>query len=352
MSTSFPTPRSSASGNGSPVARAQIFISYRRDDSAGYARAVYDELARHFGADRVFIDVDDIPAGQSFADVIRQAVGGSEALVVLMGKRWLGERDGAPPRIADPGDFVAIEVAAGLAKGMSVIPLLLDGTPMPAAAQLPAPLRPLVERNALELGNTRFASDMDRLVRALREVLGESSPVLPAPSIAPRGPAASRALWLGGAAVAVAALAVLGWRAATRDGASSESGAATAPAASASVRPAVDGAWQAEVVYDWPNARHVERFVLGGAGDSLNGSASFLGVPRGILDGSVAPGALRFVTRTRETGADGSLEAVHRYTGRIVGDEIRFVMQTEGGSSPHVPVEFTARRTEPAPLSK
>jgi len=35
---------------------------------------------------------------------------------------------------------------------------------------------------------------------------------------------------------------------------------------------------------------------------------------------------------------------VHRYRGTFVSSEIRFVLQTEGGSSPHVPVEFTARR--------
>src|SRR5882672_2571322 len=97
---------------------AQIFISYRRDDAAGYARAVYDELARHFGAERVFIDVDDIAAGQAFDEVIRRAVGTSQVLLVLIGKRWLGERDGAPARISEAGDFVRIEVAAALARGM------------------------------------------------------------------------------------------------------------------------------------------------------------------------------------------------------------------------------------------
>jgi len=39
---------------------------------------------------------------------------------------------------------------------------------------------------------------------------------------------------------------------------------------------------------------------------------------------------------------------VHRYRGRLAGDEIRFVMQTEGGSSAHVPIEFVARRVAPA----
>ena len=51
------------------------------------------------------------------------------------------------------------------------------------------------------------------------------------------------------------------------------------------------------------------------------------------------------MTRTSElAGAGDGGPVVHRYRGRLVGDEIRFVMQTEGGSSAHLPVEFVARR--------
>ena len=121
----------------------QIFISYRRDDTAGYARAVYAELAKQFGAERVFIDVDDIAAGQSFADVIRGAVNSSSAVLVLIGKRWHGEHDGALGRLDDPTDFVRVEVAAALTSGASVIPVLLDGAPMPGENQLPEALRSL-----------------------------------------------------------------------------------------------------------------------------------------------------------------------------------------------------------------
>ena len=105
----------------------QIFISYRRDDAAGYARAIGDALGREFGPERVFIDVDDIGAGQRFDEVIHQAVGGSRVLLVLIGRRWLGERSGQSARIHDPGDLVQREVAAALAAGMHAIPLLLDG---------------------------------------------------------------------------------------------------------------------------------------------------------------------------------------------------------------------------------
>ena len=173
----------------------QIFISYRRDDAAGYARAVCDELARHFGAERVFMDVDDIGAGLAFDDAIRQAVGASRVLLVVMGKRWQGERAGAASRINDAGDFVRLEVAAALGAGLRVIPLLIDGATMPTDAQLPDELRPLVRRNALEIDNTRFAADIERLVAALRDALGEPAPKLasaPAPvqKISPCAPGA------------------------------------------------------------------------------------------------------------------------------------------------------------------
>jgi hypothetical protein len=38
---------------------------------------------------------------------------------------------------------------------------------------------------------------------------------------------------------------------------------------------------------------------------------------------------------------------VHRYRGRVAGDTITFIMQTQGGGS-DVPVQFTAKRAAPA----
>lgn len=315
----------------------QIFISYRRDDAAGYARALNDELTRCFGAERVFIDVDDINAGQPFSDVIQRSVGDSAVLLALIGKRWRGEREGAPPRLFDAGDFVRLEVAAGLAKGLRVIPVLLDGTPMPEPAQLPPELRALAGRNALELDNSRFAADLAHLVSQVRGALGDAAP-LPARR--------AFATWALVAAAVVIAAAVALWQSRSPPPAASEASAA-APAAHASV----SGQWQAEVDYDWPGAHYVERFVLSSEGDELHGSASFLGVARGVLEGRVAGDGVSFVTRTSElAGAGDGSAIVHRYRGRVVGDEIRFVMQTEGGSSAHVPVEFVARRAASAAM--
>jgi hypothetical protein len=121
------------------------------------------------------------------------------------------------------------------------------------------------------------------------------------------------------------------------------------PAPVAAARAQVNGEWQADVTYDWDNARFSERFAFAGDADQLHGSASFLGVARGVLEGRVDGAGLAFVTRTSESSGGSGSAVVHRYRGRLVGDELRFVMQTEGSSSPHVPIEFVARRvTAPA----
>ena len=38
----------------------KVFISYRRDDSIIHAQLIRNELAARFGADEVFMDIDDI----------------------------------------------------------------------------------------------------------------------------------------------------------------------------------------------------------------------------------------------------------------------------------------------------
>jgi hypothetical protein len=355
----------------------QVFLSYRRDDSAGYARAIYDALAAQFGDDRVFIDVDDIGAGQAFDEVIAQAVGQSEVLLVLIGKRWLGHADashpadgagGAPSRLHQPNDFVRREVESAFAKGMRVVPLLLDGATMPSAAQLPASLQLLATRNALAIDNNRFASDLQRLVVQLRGWLGE--PVTPgahacatttatATATTPPGrahaPGPARWWRVGAAALVLLAAVALGLQQAglapfsTRtSGAAAEATPSTGQTRAPAQRPAVNGRWSAELNYDWPGAHFTERFTFSGEGADLQGSASFLRVPRGILNGMVAGATLRFDTQSSELLGEQTRTLTHHYRVELVGNELRGTLQTEGGSSAPVPVAFTARR-EPGP---
>ena len=332
------------------TAGGQIFISYRRDDTAGYARALHDALAQQFGAERVFIDVDDIGAGQAFDARIVQAIGQARVLLVLIGPRWLAPHDGGPPRLHRPDDTVRQEVAAGLAGGLQVIPLLFDGAAMPTPAELPAPLQPLARRQALVMDARRFAADRQQLLDVLRQALGEP-PTTPAPAPTTRRPPAL--LRAGTAGVAAAAVAAAAWwllRPAVPAAPAVQTATSPASAAApvAAPRAAVNGRWQADVSYDWPGARFTETLDLQGDGTALQGTASFLRVPRGIEGGQVNGQTLRFSTRSTEVlGSAAERVVTHRYSGTLVGDTLQLTMQTEGAAQTHRPVVVTAHRSAP-----
>jgi hypothetical protein len=134
---------------------AKIFISYRRDDSGGWAGRLYDRLSQHFGRDNVFMDIDTIEPGLDFVEVIGQAVGSCDALIALIGKQWLTLTDDAGRRrLDDPEDFVRLEIAAALARNIRVIPALVQGARMPRSPDLPDVLRMLARRNAHEISDT------------------------------------------------------------------------------------------------------------------------------------------------------------------------------------------------------
>jgi len=332
---------------------AHVFISYRREDTAGYARALNDTLAQQFGAERVFIDVDDIGAGQAFDQRIIQAMAQARVLLVLIGPRWLAPHDGGPPRLHRPDDLVRQEVAAGLAGGLQVIPLLFDGAAMPTEAQLPGPLQPLARRQALVMDARRFAADTQQLLAVLRPALGEADQAAtPAtPATPARAPKRRLGRPLAAAALIAAVLAGAAWwaqRATPPTATLPAANPAAHPVAVAAPRPAINGRWQAEVDYDWPGAHFRETLDLQGEGTALQGTASFLRVPRGIEEGLVDGDGIRFATRSTEVlGSTGERVVTHRYRGRLVGDTLQLTMQTEGAAQPHRPVAVTARRSAP-----
>jgi TIR domain len=148
---------------------AKVFISYRRDDSAGYAGRVRDRLERELGRDLLFMDVDAIPLGTNFTKVLHDEVAKCGVLLAVIGPNWLDARDEhGNRRLDDPNDFVRIEVAAALQRNIPVIPILLDGARIPKAIQLPEDLKELALRNGMEVRHASFQDDMNRLIRGLK----------------------------------------------------------------------------------------------------------------------------------------------------------------------------------------
>jgi hypothetical protein len=150
-----------------------LFISYRRGETSGQARALHDRLAQRFGPDRVYMDVDSIALGADFVQNIEQALDSSAAVLVLIGRDWMRRAGGEQP-FDDPGDFIRLEVGTALRLGVPTIPILVERASMPTAAELPEELRPLARRHALELENGRWEYDVSRLVTAVEPLLGST----------------------------------------------------------------------------------------------------------------------------------------------------------------------------------
>jgi Carboxypeptidase regulatory-like domain/TIR domain len=156
----------------SPGQEPGIFVNYRREDTAGYVGRLYDALADHFGADRVFMDIGSIGYGEDFVKAVEKAIGSSAVLIVVIGRQWLSTADEKGQRRLDsPRDFVRQEIDIALRLGVKIIPALVQGATMPGEDVLPAPLAPLARRNAIEISDSRWQFDVGRLIEALEEEL-------------------------------------------------------------------------------------------------------------------------------------------------------------------------------------
>jgi hypothetical protein len=164
----------------------QIFISYRRADSEGYAGWLFDQLSPRFGTRNIFRDVVSIHPGDNFARKIEESVQACDALLALIGPQWLTIKDEQGRlRLEDPNDYVRLEIAAALARDIRVIPILVQGASMPEAAALPENLKPLALRNAIELSSTRFHMDVEPLIDAIEQAMEQAErgnrPIVPLP---------------------------------------------------------------------------------------------------------------------------------------------------------------------------
>jgi hypothetical protein len=147
-----------------------IAISYRREDSVAVAGRLYDRLESTFGRQNVFMDFDSIPVGANFREYIIAAIERSQLVIALIGPKWLGER-GEGSRICDTDDFVRLEISSALARGISVIPVLVNNAEMPRPDQLPSDLRELPLLNALPLDSGRdFHIHVERLVGVIKSI--------------------------------------------------------------------------------------------------------------------------------------------------------------------------------------
>ena len=150
----------------------KIFISYRRADSKYVVDRIRDRLIDAYDEDAIFRDLESIPLGQNFSDVLKEATTTCDIMLVVIGPQWAGITDDqGNKRLFEPNDYTRLEVEAGLTnKNILVIPVLVMGARMPFANEIPDSLANLLYRNAINVRNDPdFTPDMQRLIQGINE---------------------------------------------------------------------------------------------------------------------------------------------------------------------------------------
>jgi hypothetical protein len=204
---------------------AKVFISYRRDDSKYQARMIHEAFCHVLSREDVFMDVDSIPPGANFRKILGDWVGKCDVLLALVGPGWIDATDGKTGRrrLDNPSDFVRIEIGEALARDIPVVPVLIDGAPMPNIDLLTDDLKGLVDRQAEVVEYRTFEADVEGLIKklGLTQRLGQPGGSRPGPAAEPsppgpipeppaeRGGAKVKPWLVGSSAVGVAAVVAL-----------------------------------------------------------------------------------------------------------------------------------------------
>ncbi|MFC5832958.1 4a-hydroxytetrahydrobiopterin dehydratase [Nonomuraea insulae] len=149
---------------------SDIFISYRHSDSSARAGRLQAALRQAFGEHSVFMDTSSILPGEVWPKRLQAALDQAKVVLVVIGDQWIRAANEWGERLLDQeDDWVRREIATALgAAGKEVIPLLVCGARMPPAARLPAALRELPERQAVELRDEFFEHDLKMVVTQVK----------------------------------------------------------------------------------------------------------------------------------------------------------------------------------------
>jgi hypothetical protein len=155
------------------------------------AGRIYDDLARRYGKDNVFFDVEGIHGGELWRSALDRKLAECDVFVAAIGEHWLEELASRPAA----EDLVRHEARSALASGVRIVPVVMGKASMPRRSDLPEELRMLADYQYVPVrGGADFSGDAERLAGAI----GGGTEKRP-----------QRAKWIAGGALAMLAVLAL-----------------------------------------------------------------------------------------------------------------------------------------------
>ncbi|PJF39252.1 MAG: hypothetical protein CUN55_14885, partial [Phototrophicales bacterium] len=162
---------------------ALIFISYRISDTLDITGRIYDHLRSYFPAEMLFRDMDTLEIGDQLSPTIQRHLNSCRVMLVIIGRDWVSVENEQGRRLLQEKDFVRREVQHGLSSDtITVIPILVDNTPMPTKDELPDVLQKLVEPKAHSVSSKEdFYYHMRQLAEKIAQLIDFPLPDIDAP---------------------------------------------------------------------------------------------------------------------------------------------------------------------------
>jgi hypothetical protein len=142
-----------------------VFVSYRVREQPGYATLVHHELAARLGADRVFLAARSIRPGEDYVAKVFDTLARCDVMLTIIGEQWTDLLRHSED------DWVYRELRQAFELGLRVIPVLVEDTELPTVDKLPPGITALARCQYLRIRHYSFRSDMNGLVRELRETV-------------------------------------------------------------------------------------------------------------------------------------------------------------------------------------
>jgi Domain of unknown function (DUF929) len=164
----------------------RVFIGYRPDDSPYLARRLYDDMSARFGRENVLMDVESVLPGTGYVD-LGSTLATCDAVLVVIGPLGVSS-DGLTDRPTpdDPQNILRTQIEQSLVSGRLVIPVLVGGATLPAAADLTGSMAGLLAYQAFELRDASWRNDLARLAIWIETSLGRRGAAVPsAPRVSP-----------------------------------------------------------------------------------------------------------------------------------------------------------------------
>ena len=111
------------------------------------------------------MDVEDIQPGQNFAQRIEGTLTSCSHVLAVIGPRWHEILEARAKQ--QNTDYVVHEIAAALQQKKTVVPVFVAGATVASLTALPAELAELSFHQAIELHDSSFNDDCDRLAKTL-----------------------------------------------------------------------------------------------------------------------------------------------------------------------------------------